>query len=246
MKARIVDIFYDSYRKLTFKLVRKHITHMLISRYCKGNGIEIGPGSVPYGRRSNTIYLDKYKHFQHKPLKLDIVSDAANIPRPDNSFDFLISSHCLEHHADTLKVLHEWIRVIKPGGILFLILPHGLRTFDRGRALTRLEHHIEDFGKKVEDNDKAHLDEFIRISVAQAQPPWLDEARYPDGSYNFDYMFNHGYMHFHVWTQNEMVKVLQYLKLEILQVIDKLPDRNDSFLVISRLPIDSPVSGELP
>lgn len=238
MKARIVELFGDSYRKLTFKLVRKHITPLLVSHYCKGNGIEIGPGSVPYGRRSNTIYLDKYEHFQHTPFKLDIVSDAATIPRPDQTFDFLISSHCLEHHSDTLKVLHEWIRVIKPGGILFLALPHGLRTFDRGRTLTRLEHHIDDYRSMIAENDKTHLDEFLEISVAQANPAWSNEAKNRDGSYNFDYMINHGYMHFHVWTQNEMLDVLRYLKLEILLVMDELPDRKDSFLIISRLPTE--------
>lgn len=236
MISKFVEKASDSYVKLKSRLIRKLFTKVLIYRYCKGNGIEIGPGNAPYGRRSNTLYLDKYEHFQSNSFKLDIVSDAATIPKPDHSFDFLISSHCLEHHSDTLKVLHEWIRVIKPGGVLFLILPHGQRTFDRGRTLTRLEHHVDDYNKMVAENDKTHVDEFFKFSATQSKHVWLDDARNPDGSYDPDYVIDHGYMHFHVWTQNEMIEVLKYLKLEVLVVIDELPDRKDSFLIISKVP----------
>ncbi len=45
----------------------------------------------------------------------------------DNELDYVVSSHNLEHYQDTIKTLREWKRVLKPGGILGVILPDDTR-----------------------------------------------------------------------------------------------------------------------
>lgn len=44
---------------------------------------------------------------------------------PDESVDLIYASHCLEHfkYRDINRVLNEWKRVLKPGGILRLSVP---------------------------------------------------------------------------------------------------------------------------
>ena len=42
---------------------------------------------------------------------------------PDNSFDFVHSSHCLEHMRDPREALHHWLRALKPGGHLVVLVP---------------------------------------------------------------------------------------------------------------------------
>ncbi|MGI6447642.1 MAG: class I SAM-dependent methyltransferase [Methanobrevibacter boviskoreani] len=52
--------------------------------------------------------------------------DMCDIPFEDNSFDFIISCHVLEHIPDDKKAMSELYRVIKPnsqGGIVFLMVP---------------------------------------------------------------------------------------------------------------------------
>jgi phosphatidylethanolamine/phosphatidyl-N-methylethanolamine N-methyltransferase len=49
--------------------------------------------------------------------------DATSLSFPDNSFDRVIAAHVLEHLYRPHDVLHEWGRVLKPGGILTLVLP---------------------------------------------------------------------------------------------------------------------------
>lgn len=49
--------------------------------------------------------------------------DAARLTYPDHSFDRLIATHVLEHLYRPHEVLHEWNRVVRPGGVLSLILP---------------------------------------------------------------------------------------------------------------------------
>src|SRR3954468_17271504 len=62
--------------------------------------------------------------------------DASALPKPDSSCDFVLSSHVLEHLANPLRALMEWRRVLRPGGKLFMLVPHGRRTFDHRRPTT--------------------------------------------------------------------------------------------------------------
>jgi phosphatidylethanolamine/phosphatidyl-N-methylethanolamine N-methyltransferase len=51
------------------------------------------------------------------------VQDAAALGYPDGFCDRLIATHVLEHLRNPVEVLAEWDRVVKPGGIISLILP---------------------------------------------------------------------------------------------------------------------------
>lgn len=53
----------------------------------------------------------------------DGFGDARRLPYPSQSFDWVYSSHMLEHIEETTDTLKEWFRVLKPGGIMFLYLP---------------------------------------------------------------------------------------------------------------------------
>ena len=48
----------------------------------------------------------------------------------DAIYDFVLSSHNLEHIANPIKALNNWKRVLKPRGLLLLVLPDKHRTFD--------------------------------------------------------------------------------------------------------------------
>ena len=49
--------------------------------------------------------------------------DATALSYPDNSFDRLIATHVLEHLPNPVEVLREWDRVVRPGGIISIVLP---------------------------------------------------------------------------------------------------------------------------
>jgi SAM-dependent methyltransferase len=42
---------------------------------------------------------------------------------PDDSFDFVHSSHCLEHLVNPATALGHWLRIVKPGGFLIVTIP---------------------------------------------------------------------------------------------------------------------------
>lgn len=49
--------------------------------------------------------------------------DATALSFEDDSFDRVIGAHVLEHLPNPHQVLREWIRVLKPGGTLSIVLP---------------------------------------------------------------------------------------------------------------------------
>ena len=204
------------------------------NKYFKGRGLEIGPGDFPYSQQ-NTTYIDKFpKHYDLNKSKKVIKVDNDQIPFGNSTFDFLISAHCLEHCPDTIKTLKEWIRVVKKEGLLFIILPHCDRTFDKGRKYSTLEHHIKDYKNKVDIYDQDPLIEWENISLKNAKPKWLldENSRNVDGSLNFKWMAENGLIHYHSWTQNELLDIGKYLNLKVRYSSEYFPTRKDSFVVI--------------
>jgi len=66
-----------------------------------------------------------------------VIADATDLARiGDARYDFVLSSNNLEHIANPIKALHEWVRVLKGGGHLLLVLPRKESNFDHRRDVT--------------------------------------------------------------------------------------------------------------
>jgi SAM-dependent methyltransferase len=81
-------------------------------KYCKGKGVDIGAGHWPL---PGSVPLD----LKRGPGRKQSIRDF-----DDGSLDYVFSSHCLEHIAAWQEELAVWIAKLKPGGALFLYLPH--------------------------------------------------------------------------------------------------------------------------
>jgi SAM-dependent methyltransferase len=57
------------------------------------------------------------------PGRADAVLDIVSIAKPDESFDWIICSHVLEHIDDDARALAELYRVLRRGGILTIMVP---------------------------------------------------------------------------------------------------------------------------
>ena len=60
----------------------------------------------------------------------EIVSDIRHIPLPDNHADEILSVHVVEHFYrwEVSDLLKEWIRILKPGGLMVVECPNLLRV----------------------------------------------------------------------------------------------------------------------
>lgn len=102
--------------------------------------------------------------FGKKVLGRQFVREASHFPDIDTAaFDFVLSSHVIEHLANPLRGLREWGRVLREGGVLVLVVPHKDATFDHRRPVTKFEHILEDFSSDMGEDDKTHIPEVLEL-----------------------------------------------------------------------------------
>ena len=88
--------------------------------------------------------------------KLDIVCDITSIPQEDASFDAILCSEVLEHVPNPVAVLHEFSRLITPGGRLILTTPFVSLThfapyhFATGFNRYFFQEHLGNLGFKID------------------------------------------------------------------------------------------------
>jgi SAM-dependent methyltransferase len=92
------------------------------------------------------------------------ICDASDLPHiPDETYEFVMSSHVIEHIANPIRALKEWRRILTPTGAAIFVVPHRDYTFDHRRSLTTIEHMLDDFEKSVSDDDQTHLEETLDL-----------------------------------------------------------------------------------
>jgi ubiquinone/menaquinone biosynthesis C-methylase UbiE len=53
-----------------------------------------------------------------------LVGSAVSLPFETGSVDYVVSSECIEHTMDPQQAIREMLRVLRPGGVLFLTTPN--------------------------------------------------------------------------------------------------------------------------
>ena len=82
-------------------------------KYLKGNGIDIGAGDDPLQIVNGTT-----RPFDMRDGDAQYMNGIE-----DNVFDFVYSSHCLEHMIDINIAINNWTRILKPTGFLYITVP---------------------------------------------------------------------------------------------------------------------------
>ena len=89
------------------------------NRYFVGKGLDIGGGPDPLG-----LYLELFPRMQGVKIWDKTDGNAETLDTIESCiFDFVHSSHCLEHLDDPSQALQNWFRVLKPDGYLVIMVP---------------------------------------------------------------------------------------------------------------------------
>ena len=113
----------NGHRKLEdFKKKDSHLSKVL----------EVGAGSTPHYTFIKHTY-DEYHIIETSDFVIDYHKDnkkvhltkydGKKIPYPDETFDRIIISHCLEHILSPENFIFEMMRALKKGGVLSISLP---------------------------------------------------------------------------------------------------------------------------
>lgn len=89
----------------------------IVDEYKPGSAIlEVGSGTRRLRRDVINLEIDRFEN-------VDIVANGARLPFLDDTFDLVISQAVLEHVPNPREVVVEMIRVLKPGGRMYVEIP---------------------------------------------------------------------------------------------------------------------------
>jgi predicted SAM-dependent methyltransferase len=184
------------------------------AQFLRGEGIEIGAlhEPLPIPAVARVRYVDRlpvdelrrqYPELDGKPLvPVDWLDDAETLTRvPDASQDFVIANHLLEHCQDPIGALANFLRVLRPGGVLYLAVPDKRFTFDQARETTQIQHLVDDHQRGPARSRRQHFEEWVDafLSAESAEVKAAEVERLLSMDYS---------IHFHCWTQVEFLELL--------------------------------------
>ena len=105
--------------------------------------LHFAPEQAFYKRFRKQKNLDYTTTDLESPLA-DVKADICNLPFEDNSFDFILCNHVLEHIPDDTKAMQELYRVLKPNGTAILQVP-----LDNNREITFEDDSITDKAERT-------------------------------------------------------------------------------------------------
>lgn len=122
------------------------------------DGVNFSDSTVWEGRLTEG---QTYRYLKNR-VGRQFICDATDLSQiPSGQYDFVLSSNNLEHIANPLKAVGEWLRILRPGGHLLLVLPRRESNFDHRREITEFRHLLDDLEQGSTEHDQTHLEEIL-------------------------------------------------------------------------------------
>ena len=175
---------------------------------CNYGGTTVWEGDIKDGL--------SFQFVDNKPAGRQFIVEATEMDCiPSASYDFVLSSHMLEHTANPILALSEWIRLLKDQGTLVLLLPHKDGTFDHRRPVTTMQHLIADFNAGMTEDDLTHMPEIMALHDLERDPEAGDLDAFKARS---ERNFENRCFHHHVFDARLAVGLVDHMGLQIRAV----------------------------
>ena len=193
-----------------------------LRHHIRGDGIEIGALHQPFDLSDLPVtrvrYVDRMpveqlrlqypelnnEHFVH----IDLIDDGQVLATiPDESLDFIIANHMIEHCDNPLGALETWLSKLRHGGIVFMAVPDQRKGWDERREVTSLEHILQDYRSTAVERKARNYEHFKSWTELvgnihdEAHVRWLIDIDYS--------------IHFHVFTFESFRSLLDYASREM-------------------------------
>lgn len=224
--------------RFRYRILRRR---RLAAKFVRGTGLEIGALHVPLQApaAASVLHVDYRTTEQlrrmHPELALlrtvnvDIVDDGEGLSGiRHGSLDFVVANHVIEHCENPIGTLENWLRVLRPGGVIFMAVPDQRKTFDRARPLTTTEHLLRDHREGPGWSRSEHLREYATLAakvaphrVAEVVEKWIAAGVHP---------------HYHVWTPHSFSEALNVMAREVRLPfrVEVVTEASQEFLVVLR------------
>lgn len=206
------------------------LSEILINVTQNKNGIEIGGPSAETGRiiyensnlmdnvifSKNTVWskhTDDYLYYNEKRGKV-FINDAVDITSVEkNSYDFCFSSHCLEHIANPLKAIKEWLRIVKHDGYIIIIVPEKSVCFDHNRKYTDFSILSRQYENNVGEDDLSTLPEILEKHDLSMDIPAGTFEQFKNRSLQ---NYNNRCLHHYVYSPDLLIKICNFFNCKFV------------------------------
>jgi SAM-dependent methyltransferase len=161
-------------------------------------GLEIGPlhNPIVWRDESTVFYVDhadtealraKYANDPNVPEVLDVdfvwgdrpLAEAVGDAAP---FDYVVASHVIEHVPDPVSWLKELAGVLRPGGIISLVVPDKRYCFDARRSTTDVSDIVASHLERRTQPTLAQIFDFeARYAPVDSLAVWAGQVGYDEG-----------------------------------------------------------------
>lgn len=156
-------------------------------------------------------HTDDYCYYNNKKGKV-IINDAVDISLVKNEqYDFVFSSHQLEHVANPLKAVQEWLRILKIGGHIIIIVPEKSACFDHKREYSKFSTLLTQYERNVGEDDLSTLPEILRNHDLKLDPPAGTFEQFTKRSLD---NFNNRCLHHYVYNDELLMEICKSFSCE--------------------------------
>jgi SAM-dependent methyltransferase len=235
-KSSILKLKEKIGRKIKYKRIKNY---RKIVRYLKNKkGLEIGGPSSIFSRlgyipvynqmklldgvnySSSTLWtgtVDSENGFiiDGKNVGKLYITDATNVSILRNDYyDFILSSNNIEHIANPIKAVEQWLLKLKKKGIVIIVAPRKEVCFDHRRNTVTFEHLLEDYHKNTEESDLTHLEEILSLHDLEMDAPAGTFEQFKARSIN---NFENRCLHHHVFDLAVLECMYNFFHLKIIK-----------------------------
>jgi SAM-dependent methyltransferase len=215
------------------------VRRRLAKQFLSGSGLEIGALHQPLELPRGVVvsYVDRMTLDDLRTQYPDLASwNLVTVDRVDDgetlttfaneSQDFVVANHFLEHTEDPIGTLRTFFRVLKPGGVLYLAIPDKRYTFDCDRPVTTFEHLDADHREGPAGSRDEHYREYARHVHRCEERDVAGMAHHLKAT---------GYsIHFHVWTQGEFLDFIARMRTVLGFDLEAAQKNQMEFIVVLR------------
>jgi SAM-dependent methyltransferase len=215
--------YYSSPSELTidrgFEDFEKTARQGLARKFLRGSGVEIGalqrklqlPSGCSIRYIDRMLLADLFEHYpemRQYPLQApDLVDNGEQLATiAESSLDFLVANHFFEHSENPIKTMKNFLRVLKPHGILFMAVPDKRYTFDSQRPSTNFA------------TIRAAYQSGVRPDRTHLYREWVELAEMntgPESESRIAALLQENYsIHFNVWSADELLSFLLQARQE--------------------------------
>lgn len=228
-----------------------------------GLGLEIGPSHNPIAPRRAGFKVEILDYMNADALRekfgmlgldvesieeVDFVWSGEPIPElvgGSDRYDWIIASHVIEHLPDLLGFLHDCGEVLRPQGVVSLVIPDKRYCFDHFRALSTTGEVLDAFEqRRIRPTPGSVFDNMVNCVTLDDQGSWSVDSR--DGTFRNVYSFEEarkswdrakeGYEDAHVWRFTPasfrlILEDLTSLGLMSFDIIEEFDTAGNEFFV---------------